>query len=135
MKNIRFTLTALSISYASSFVQCAFQTNGGIPQLRISSLSRTSPLMASLKPAAVPLMDAGKALARSGELLIDFTSTIDQYGGGMSSAGASMRNSGDYVAQAAASMRQVNLCFALRNYMISLFAIFIFVNAKYSHRI
>jgi len=28
-----------------------------------------------------------------------------------------MRNSGDYVAQAAASMRQVNLFFALRNYI------------------
>ena len=50
-------------------------------------------------------MDSGKALARSGELLIDYTNSIDQYGGGLSSAGAAMRNGGDYLAQAAASTR------------------------------
>ena len=61
----------------------------------------------SLKPAAAPLMDAGKALARSGELLIDATSTpkLDNYGGGLSSAGANIRNAGDCIAQAAASCR------------------------------
>jgi hypothetical protein len=61
----------------------------------------------SLKPAALPLMDSGKALARSGELLIDATSTpkLDNYGGGLSSAGASIRNAGDCIAQAAASCR------------------------------
>ena len=64
-------------------------------------------LNASLKPAAVPLLDAGKALARSGELLIEYTSTSENklYGGGLSSAGASIRNAGDCVAQAAASTR------------------------------
>lgn len=62
-------------------------------------------LMMSLKPAAVPLMDSGKALARSGELLIDATSKMDLYGGGLSAAGANIRNAGDCVAQAAASCR------------------------------
>jgi hypothetical protein len=59
----------------------------------------------SLKPAALPLMDAGKALARSGELLIEATSALDLYGGGLSAAGAQIRNAGDCVAQAAASCR------------------------------
>lgn len=61
--------------------------------------------MSSLKPAAVPLMDSGKALARSGELLIDVTGALDTYGGGLSSAGAQLRNAGDCIAQAAASVR------------------------------
>lgn len=59
----------------------------------------------SLKPAAAPLMDAGKALARSGELLIDVTTALDLYGGALSATGAEVRNAGDAVAQAAASMR------------------------------
>lgn len=61
----------------------------------------------SLKPAAIPLLDSGKALARSGELLIDYTSTSvhNLYAGGLSSSGASIRNAGDCIAQAAASMR------------------------------
>ena len=59
----------------------------------------------SLKPGAIPLLDSGKALARSGELLIDATTVLDLYGGGLSQAGASIRNSGDCIAQAAASMR------------------------------
>lgn len=50
-------------------------------------------------------MDAGKALARSGELLIETTSVLDLYGGGLSAAGAQIRNAGDCVAQAAASCR------------------------------
>lgn len=50
-------------------------------------------------------MDSGKALARSGELLIDLTSTLDLYGGALSAAGAQLRNAGDSVAQAAASCR------------------------------
>ena len=61
----------------------------------------------SLKPASQPLLDSGKALARSGELLIDYTSTSTYklYGGGLSSTGASIRNAGDCIAQAAASTR------------------------------
>ena len=62
-------------------------------------------LYMSLKPMAGPLMDSGKALARSGELLIDVTSEIDLYGGALSAAGALIRNSGDNIAQAAASCR------------------------------
>ena len=50
-------------------------------------------------------MDAGKALARSGELLVELTSTLGLYGGALSAAGAQIRNSGDCVAQAAASCR------------------------------
>ena len=61
--------------------------------------------MSAIKPAAAPLMDSGKALARSGELLIDVTQTMDLYGGGLSSAGAELRNAGDSIAQAAASAR------------------------------
>lgn len=53
----------------------------------------------------MPLMDAGKALARSGELLIESTNTLNNYGGGLSAAGAQLRNAGDCIAQAAASCR------------------------------
>lgn len=59
----------------------------------------------SLKPAAIPLLDSGKALARSGEVLIEYTTSKEIYGGALSSAGASLRNAGDCVAQAAASCR------------------------------
>jgi hypothetical protein len=59
----------------------------------------------SLKPAAIPLMESGKALARSGEVLIDLTTSLDVYGGALSAAGASLRNGGDYLAQAGASCR------------------------------
>lgn len=65
----------------------------------------TTSLSMSLKPAALPLMDSGKALARSGELLVDLTTSLDLYGGALSSAGAFIRNGGDCVAQAAASCR------------------------------
>ena len=78
------------------------------PLLRLKPTSRLykeTVLALSLKPAASPLMDSGKALARSGELLIDLTSSLDLYGGGLSAAGALIRNSGDRVAQAAASCR------------------------------
>ena len=53
---------------------------------------------ATLKPAAIPLMDAGKALARTGELLIDVTTELDLYGGALSAAGAEVRNAGDAIA-------------------------------------
>jgi len=59
----------------------------------------------TLKPLSKPLMDSGSALARSGELLIDMTRTLDLYGGALSSAGAQIRNAGDCVAQAAATCR------------------------------
>ncbi len=50
-------------------------------------------------------MDSGKALARSGELLIDLTTSLDIYGGSLSAMGANVRNCGDCLAQAAASCR------------------------------
>lgn len=59
----------------------------------------------SLKPAAQPLLASGKAMANSGEILISLTSTLNLYGGGLSATGANIRNSGDCIAQAAASMR------------------------------
>mmetsp|Transcript_16205 Transcript_16205/g.26517 ORF Transcript_16205/g.26517 Transcript_16205/m.26517 type:complete len:286 (-) Transcript_16205:84-941(-) len=71
---------------------------------RLSSKTTTTQLY-SLKPAALPLMDSGKALARSGELLIDLTSQLNLYGGGLSAAGANIRNCGDCLAQAGASCR------------------------------
>jgi len=75
------------------------------PRSTTSTTTTTTRLYNSLKPAALPLMDAGKALARSGELLIDYTSTVELYGGGLSAAGAQIRNAGDSIAQAAASCR------------------------------
>jgi hypothetical protein len=65
----------------------------------------TSAMSLSLKPASTPLMDSGKALARSGELLIDMTQNLNLYGGGLSAVGAQIRNAGDCLAQAAASCR------------------------------
>jgi hypothetical protein len=50
-------------------------------------------------------MDSGKALARSGELLIDLTTQLSLYGGSLSATGACIRNAGDCIAQAAASCR------------------------------
>lgn len=67
-----------------------------------SSSSSSSPL----KPASMPLMDSGKAVARSGELLIDLTqNSLALYGGALSACGAQIRNAGDCLAQAAASCR------------------------------
>eukprot|EP00532_Pseudo-nitzschia_australis_P010493 CAMPEP_0168228666 /NCGR_PEP_ID=MMETSP0140_2-20121125/14822_1 /TAXON_ID=44445 /ORGANISM="Pseudo-nitzschia australis, Strain 10249 10 AB" /LENGTH=215 /DNA_ID=CAMNT_0008160343 /DNA_START=387 /DNA_END=1032 /DNA_ORIENTATION=- len=63
------------------------------------------PGSSTLKPMAGPLMDSGKAMARSGELLIDFTRALDLYGGALSNAGAQIRNAGDSLAQAGASSR------------------------------
>jgi hypothetical protein len=83
-----------------------FTTRGGsLLVLDITRRRTTATRLFSLKPAAVPLMDSGKALARSGELLIDMTSGMDLYGGALSTVGALIRNSGDNVAQAAASCR------------------------------
>jgi hypothetical protein len=79
-------------------------TAGFITKSNLPSRKATTCFM-SLKPAAIPLMDSGKALARSGEFLIDVTSGLDLYGGGLSAAGAAIRNAGDCVAQAAASCR------------------------------
>lgn len=75
----------------------------------VSPWSRRTPSstskLHSLKPAALPLMDSGKALARSGEVLIDLTTNLDLYGGSLSACGACIRNCGDALAQAGASAR------------------------------
>jgi len=70
-----------------------------------NNIKNSNSRLYSLKPAAVPLMDCGKALARSGELLIDLTTSLDIYGGSLSAMGANVRNCGDCLAQAAASCR------------------------------
>ncbi|KAL9178637.1 hypothetical protein ACHAXT_001975 [Thalassiosira profunda] len=76
---------------------------GGARSLRLPRVEGTR--LYSLKPAAIPLMDSGKALARSGELLIDLTTALDLYGGSLSATGANIRNCGDCLGQAAASCR------------------------------
>mmetsp|Transcript_13422 Transcript_13422/g.32327 ORF Transcript_13422/g.32327 Transcript_13422/m.32327 type:complete len:239 (+) Transcript_13422:86-802(+) len=81
-----------------------FPTASGFLQ-KVKKFGKPLQLKMSLKPAAPALMDSGKALARSGELIIDLTSSLNLYGGGLSAAGAQIRNSGDCVAQAAASCR------------------------------
>jgi hypothetical protein len=60
---------------------------------------------ANLRPASAHLMEAGKQLAVAGEQLIAWTDLANLYGGGISAAGAQLRNAGDSVAQAAASCR------------------------------
>ena len=65
----------------------------------------TTSLHAALKPASQPLLTSGKALAVSGEALIDLTTHLDLWGGGLSAVGANVRNAGDCIAQAAASCR------------------------------
>lgn len=60
---------------------------------------------ANLRPAASNLMEAGKQLAVAGEQLIQWSDLASLYGGGISAAGAQIRNAGDSVAQAAASCR------------------------------
>jgi len=80
-----------------------FPSRALLPQTKTASSS--SSRLYSLKPAAIPLMDSGKALARSGELLIDLTTSLDLYGGSLSATGANIRNCGDCLAQAAASCR------------------------------
>jgi len=74
-------------------------------QLHRSSHRPTCVALFSLKAAAIPLLSSGKALARCGEVLIEYTTSLDVYGGSLSATGASLRNAGDSVAQAAASCR------------------------------
>ena len=73
--------------------------------LPLAMASSNNGPVTSLKSVAIPLLDAGKAFARTGELMIDLTTAMDIYGGALSSAGANIRNAGDNIAQAAASCR------------------------------
>ncbi len=95
------------VAFLSVSVQAFTTCNPGnsVSQRTSSPLFMAPPGSNSLKPAATPMMDSGKALARSGELLIDLTRALDLYGGALSAAGAQIRNSGDSLAQAAASCR------------------------------
>jgi len=100
-RSMKFLLSLVSASLV--IASC----HGFVAKTARPSMHRAVPsLHMSLKPAAIPLMDAGKALARSGELLIEVTDKeLGNYGGGLSAAGAQMRNAGDSIAQAAASCR------------------------------
>jgi hypothetical protein len=75
-----------------------------------SKCSSSLSLYMSLKPAALPLMDSGKSLARCGELLIDYTKELEllykniNYNN-LGNAGAQIRNAGDCLAQVGASCR------------------------------
>lgn len=104
---IPFVFLFASLSAAQGFLSPAVLP--GSPFLRSSARSQpqlpSTAMYMSLKPAAAPLMDSGKALARSGELIIELTQAMDLYGGGLSAAGAQIRNAGDSIAQAAASCR------------------------------
>mmetsp|Transcript_26603 Transcript_26603/g.37470 ORF Transcript_26603/g.37470 Transcript_26603/m.37470 type:complete len:253 (+) Transcript_26603:113-871(+) len=91
------SLTGFTLSTASSLKK--HHRRGDQAQFTSSQLHM------SLKPAAIPLMDSGKALARSGEFMVDMTNGFELYGGALSASGAFVRNAGDCVAQAAASCR------------------------------
>jgi hypothetical protein len=96
----------LQLQHATSS-STSFHRFQPIQQQRLSSTFITTRFwtMTALKPAAGPLMDSGKAFARSGEFLIDWTKTWNTYGGALSQTGALIRNAGDCIAQAAASAR------------------------------
>ena len=113
----RTATTTTTTLYAEAFTTSSSNTIGSSSSSNTIGSSHsqriaTTPLFManptgsnSLKPASSPMMDSGKALARSGELLIDLTKALDLYGGALSAAGAQIRNSGDSLAQAAASCR------------------------------
>jgi hypothetical protein len=71
------------------------------PNNNLKNISRSP----TVHPSPSRFLSTGKALARSGELLIDLTSTLSLYGGSLSATGACIRNCGDCLAQAAASCR------------------------------
>eukprot|EP00534_Pseudo-nitzschia_fraudulenta_P002183 CAMPEP_0201136896 /NCGR_PEP_ID=MMETSP0850-20130426/55126_1 /ASSEMBLY_ACC=CAM_ASM_000622 /TAXON_ID=183588 /ORGANISM="Pseudo-nitzschia fraudulenta, Strain WWA7" /LENGTH=245 /DNA_ID=CAMNT_0047408225 /DNA_START=724 /DNA_END=1461 /DNA_ORIENTATION=- len=95
----------LVLAPSRSPLAAAFAPAGAPGSAQATVLSMAPPGSSLLKPAATPLLDSGKALARSGELLIDLTRTLDLYGGALSAAGAQIRNAGDCLAQAGASSR------------------------------
>ena len=103
---VSFPVMAVMISASSLLIMVMFSpVTGFLSQVHHPVPTTTTCCFMSLKPAAIPMMDSGKALARSGELIVDLTTALDLYGGALSAAGAQIRNSGDCVAQAAASCR------------------------------
>lgn len=99
------TLRATAAAAANVVVRSFQRTKAVPPSPRSQQIVALQAAPASLKPAALPLMDAGQALARAGEILIEITTALDLYGGALSAAGAQIRNAGDSLAQAAASCR------------------------------
>ena len=73
------------------------------------SLSPLSSLSLSLRPYSIPLMNCGKSLARCGESIVTFCDESPMrsnlWGGGLSLAGASVRNAGDCLAGAGAAAK------------------------------
>jgi hypothetical protein len=100
-----YTLLQVLLLAMSTVTPAAFQSSPSAPHFRRHSVLFAVRPAATLKAASSPLMDAGKAMARSGELIIDTTNELENYGGALSAAGAFIRNAGDCVAQAAASCR------------------------------
>jgi hypothetical protein len=100
-----YTLLQVLLLAMSTVTPAAFQSSPSAPHFRRNSVLFAVRPAATLKAASSPLMDAGKAMARSGELIIDTTNELENYGGALSAAGAFIRNAGDCVAQAAASCR------------------------------
>jgi hypothetical protein len=93
-------------SSVSSFKVKSEASKSSVNIFRLHAVvSKTNGPSSSLKSAAIPLLDAGKAFARTGELLIDLTTALNLYGGALSAVGAGVRNAGDNIAQAAASCR------------------------------
>jgi hypothetical protein len=102
---LKYVSSSLSFPYIQSTQQQRQQQQHPNRQSLTFSTTTRYWTMTALKPAAGPLMDSGKALARSGEFLIDWTKTRNTYGGALSQTGALIRNAGDCIAQAAASAR------------------------------
>jgi hypothetical protein len=96
------TLLLMQSSCVYSFTGLKFSS---AKVIGLQNRRSTNLMAASLKPAAIPLMDSGQELARCGELIIEFTEKTGRYGGSLSAAGAQIRNAGDCLAQAAASCR------------------------------
>ena len=61
----------------------------------------------NLRPLSSPFLTSGKELAVAGEKLIDMCRVppLDNYGGSLSQAGASLRNAGDALGQVGADVR------------------------------
>ena len=87
-----------SIHYQFKLCQCSKISH---PSLHLN----TNPSTSINTNHTQKMIMIGRALARSGELLIDLTNALDLYGGGLSATGANIRNCGDCLAQAAASCR------------------------------
>jgi hypothetical protein len=94
-----------SPQHRHSFAPSGPTINASTQRKRRNKFRLCAAKSAGLRPAAGPLMESGKQLAVAGERVIAWTDRAGLYGGGISAAGAQLRNAGDSVAQAAASCR------------------------------